>query len=587
MGQSNNDTVIFDIEANGYLKELDSIHCICLQYERSDRILSFSRSDGFEKPLEMLASADILVGHNIDAYDIPALQKVFPSFKPKGLVRDTLVMSRLQRVHQMFQHSLASWGELLGEAKADYQGGFDEWSQEMQDYCVQDVKVNAKVWKDLKEEGFTEESIKLEHEFARIMQWQMTMGVPFDEERACMLAGELIAIEKDMHADLTRDIPTWKTPFTPKRNNKTVGYVKGLTVFKESPFNPGSRTQVVKYFKQKYKWSPVEFTDKGNPKISGEILRDLPYPEAKGLADYFDVKKLLGQVVLGDKAWLKSIEEGRIHGFINHNGAVTGRCTHSSPNLGQVPRVSSFKGAVCRGLFQAEKGSSIVGCDAKGLELRNLAHYMAAYDGGKYSVEVVEGDVHTRNGEAANITDRDAAKRFIYAHNYGAGDAKLGIIIDPDAGDLERKTLGRLARTNLMIQIPALKYLIDQVKVVAKQRGYLVGLDGRKLWVRSPHRALNTLLQGAGSVIMKAATVIKWKQVIGEDLDWRAYMAGSWRAYPMLHVHDETQDNVKEDYAEEFAQIANNSITLSGKMFDYRCPLEGDAKIGNNWAETH
>ena len=579
--------IIFDIETNGLLPDVSVIHCIAIKYQDDDFVKVYNSVTGFDIPLMLLESSPMLIGHNIQAYDIPALQKVYPRFKPKGKIRDTLVMSRLQRVHQMQRHSLEAWGKKLGIHKGEYDGGWETWSKEMEEYCIQDVKVNAAIWDDLREEDYPEQAIQLEHDFARILDWQMEMGINFNVQSACQLASELEYTEKQMREKIKQTVPDWTETFIPKANNKRYGYTKGVPIIKTTAFNPGSRTQVVKFFKERYKWNPVDFTDKGNPKISGDILRKLNYPEAEVLADYFDVKKLLGQLIHGKGSWLKSQEEGMIHGYINHNGAVTGRCTHSSPNLAQIPRVSSFKGEECRSLFHVPDGFRLIGCDAAGLELRNLAHYMAAYDSGRYANTVVDGDVHTENQNAAGLPTRDSAKTFIYAHNYGAGDAKLGSILHPAAVEAVQKDAGRTIRQKFMTKIPALRILIEQVKLTAKRRGYLIGLDGRKLWVRSPHRALNTLLQGAGSVIMKAATVIKWKEVIGEGLDWRLYMRTDGSCYPCLHVHDETQDAVKESMVEEFKEIAERSIAEAGEMFNYKCPLEGEAKVGDTWSETH
>ena len=453
-------------------------------------------------------------------------------------------------------------------------------------------RVTAAIWKDLLREDYPERAIQLEHDFSKILDWQMHMGISFDEEEACRLAEELAIEGEHLQNQIKETVPPWREEFVPKVNNKRYGYVKGVSMYKETPFNPGSRQQVVKFFKEKYNWEPVIFTDKGNPKISGDILRQLSYPEAPLLAKYFDCKKLTGQVLTGENAWLKAVENGRIYSYVNHNGAVTGRCTHSKPNLAQVPRISSYKGEHCRGLFRADAPFAghkwkLVGCDASGLELRNLAHYMAAYDSGRYARVILEADIHTENQEAAGLPTRDHAKTFIYAHNYGAGDAKLGHIVDPDASYEKKKAEGTKLRQKFMTRIPALRILIDEVQRKAKRAGYLRGLDGRKLWVREHYRALNTLLQGAGSVIMKEATVLQWKEVIGNELDWRSYISGNYRAYPVLHIHDETQTCVREDYVETFKEIAERAIHQAGLNFNYQCPLEGEAKEGLTWAETH
>jgi len=572
---------IFDIETNGFLDKLDTMHSLVIATGDGK---FFSCSDAAPKSmgylplaygLDILEKADLIVGHNIHRFDVPALEKLYPFFKYKK-AWDTLTMARLM-FPDIGSHALATWGERLRVKKGDFgkQTDWQYWSQPMQNYCEQDVRVTTELWHHLLKQDYPIESIELEHEFADIMNWQMEMGIPFNEQAACKLAEELQATKADLEARLKETIPPHREIFMPKVNNSRYGYVKGQPVTKVTPFNFGSRTQVYKYLMKKHRWEPLEFTEKGSPKVSGDILRGLPYPETSILADYFDCKKLLGQLLEGDVAWLKGIKNGRIYGYINHNGAVTGRCTHSSPNLGQVPRVSSFKGRECRSLFTAEEGYQLVGCDASGLELRNLAHYMADYDGGAYASKILESDIHTENQKDAGLPNRDNAKTFIYALLYGSGDRNLGVITDPLELAEVQTIKGKQLRRNIMTNLPALKTLIENVKSTARGRGYLIGLDGRKLNVRSDHMALNTLLQAAGAVLMKKATVLQWQR-------W-----GRDRGYPVLHVHDETQNMIPEEYADEFARVSEQAIRDAGSYFNFRIPLDAEAKIGKTWAETH
>jgi DNA polymerase I-like protein with 3'-5' exonuclease and polymerase domains len=196
-------------------------------------------------------------------------------------------------------------------------------------------------------------------------------------------------------------------------------------------FNPGSRNHIAYWLKRKYNWEPLVYTDSGEPQLDEDVLKSLPYPEASFLLEYFLVDKRLGQIAEGEQAWLKCVDaDGRIHGYINGNGAVTSRMSHSKPNLAQVPRVGSPYGQECRSLFTAQFGWNLVGIDASGLELRMLAHYLARYDGGEYVKAILEGDIHSFNMNALGLTDRNKSKTFIYAWLYGAGDEKLGLITD-------------------------------------------------------------------------------------------------------------------------------------------------------------
>jgi DNA polymerase I-like protein with 3'-5' exonuclease and polymerase domains len=282
------------------------------------------------------------------------------------------------------------------------------------------------------------------------------------------------------------------------------------------------------------------------------------------------IQKRLGQLAEGKEAWVKLEKNGRIHGRVNTNGAVTGRCTHSNPNMAQVPAVRAPYGKECRELFTVAKGYKMVGADASGLELRCLAHFMGKWDEGAYAKELLEGDIHTANQKAAGLETRDQAKTFIYAFLYGAGDAKIGTVVGKGQEE------GAKLRANFLKKTPALKYLKDAVEKAAK-RGYLLGLDGRKLWIRSEHAALNTLLQSAGALVMKKACCILDKMIKESGFD----------AKFALNVHDEWQIEVKEEVAELVGNLAVQAIRDAGDFFNFRCPLDGEFRVGNNWAETH
>ena len=351
---------------------------------------------------------------------------------------------------------------------------------------------------------------------------------------------------------------------------------------KVTPFNPGSRQQIAYRLMKKYDWKPTEFTPAGQVKIDEDVLKKLDYPEAKTLADYFLIDKRISQLAEGDQAWLKLERNGIIHGSINTNGAVTGRATHQSPNLAQVPAVRSPYGRECRSLFTVPNGFKQVGCDLSGLELRCLAHYMHRWDNGTYGDTVINGkqsdgtDIHTVNQRAAGLSTRDQAKTFIYAFLYGAGDAKIGSVTG--GGSREGKAL----KAKFFAAVPALKNLRNAVGTASK-RGYLVGLDGRHVHVRSEHAALNTLLQSAGALISKQwlIEVDLWATEkglkYGLDADWA--MLG-W-------IHDEIQFAVKEEFADEFGRAVVDCARRAGDYFSFNIPIGAEYSTGMNWAETH
>ena len=643
----------FDIETDGLLDDLSRIHSLVIRELDTGKVHSLHDHNSRETPrieggVRMLMKADQIIGHNIIKFDIPALQKVYPWFKPRGEVFDTLVASRLiwTNISDYDQgrsrkgkfpgkligsHSLEAWGLRLGEWKGDYakemaEKGLDpwaEWNQEMQDYCEQDVVVTVKLLEAIeKKKNYSPQALKLEHDFATIIAMQERYGFCFDEQKAVALYNKLIKRRLEIAKELQEAFPpqTVEEVFIPKVNNRKMGYVKGVPFTKRRvvEFNPSSRQMIGQRLKA-MGWEPEEFTPNGQPKIDETILSKLPYPEAKLLAEHFLVEKRIGQLAEGDQAWLRLVRKGRIHGSVNTNGAVTGRCTHSNPNVAQVPGVGAPYGAECRELFCVLPGRKLVGADLSGLELRCLAHFMARYDDGEYGRILLTGDVHWANVIALGLVPdgtvrdednyplhklfRNGAKTFIYGFLYGAGDVKIGsIILDiamrevrdglgdsvfkryfkgnqtPTEDDLRR--VGKRLKKTFLDKTPALAKLKDAVTKAAG-RGYLIGLDGRKLHIRSAHAALNTLLQSAGALIAKQATVFTY-----EELSTRGYRFGPDYAL-VAHVHDEMQIDCREAIADEVGQVVVEAMRRAGEHFKFRCPIDGEYKVGNNWKETH
>lgn len=589
----------FDIETDGLLDVVSRFHVIIISDGRE-----FWRFDQDSRPisdaLSMLESADEIIGHNIIGYDIPATQKLVPSWSPKGRITDTLVTSRLlwpdlksgdfRRIKNGFpgklvgKHSLEAWGYRLGILKGTYgkqEDAWDHWSPEMSEYCEQDVRVTVQLHEKIKEKPCSPEALELEHQVATIISRQERKGFLFDLGKAKALHQHLLVEKEALLGKLQETFPPFYLPgkeFIPKADNSRFGYKAGakMTKLVYTEFNPNSRDHVALKLKE-MGWEPQAFTETGKVKIDDEVLHSLPYPEANLIGQYMTIQKRLGQLSDGNAAWLKYVkQDGRIHGAVNSNGAVTGRMTHFSPNMAQVPAGYSPYGKECRELFTVPAGYKLVGCDASGLEARCLAHFLSRYDGGAFAKTVLEGkkddgtDVHTVNAKALGTT-RDTAKTWFYAWMYGAGVVKLGAILGGGAKE------GKLAGDRFMRKMPAFKRLIDGVQGVVKQRGYLKGLDGRHLKIRSEHAALNTLLQSAGALIMKKALVLADAQMKAEGLTYEF----------VGNIHDEAQMEVLECDAERAGQIFKSSIRLAGEHFGFRCPLDGEYEIGDNWAETH
>lgn len=596
-------TFIFDIETDGLLEECTKIHCISLATPNGD--VSLFAQDDVPMALHHLANAECLVGHNILGFDIPVIKKLYPKWRTEARVRDTLVMSRLSypnlsdrdfasgKIPKNYygSHSLKAWGYRLGEFKGDFSNETTDWtaySLAMGDYCVQDALLTLSLAHKLEKEKLTKRSIDLEHDFFLCLEKMQSNGVEFDTTACAKLYTKLLDGKHEILKEIAKVFP-------PKQiQTKTVEYytdnrgtkyrIKGDAPYavrkelkvgaykvKHEVFNPNSRQQIAEAFIDKYGWKPKELSPTGKPRVDEDILKGLKYPEAKLIAEYMMICKRIGQVAEGTNAWLKLAKQSRIYGRINHNGALSGRCTHNTPNMSQVPAVRAPYGEECRSVFTVKKGYKMVGADMSGLELRCLAHYMAEWDNGEYANEILSGDIHTMNQWAANLDTRDQAKTFIYAFLYGGGNQKLGEIVSGNA------THGKHLRHTFLSTLPALNTLITKVKAVANMRGWLRGLDGRPLPVRSEHSAMNLLMQSTGAILMKKATVLLMKAIDTEELD----------AKLVLHVHDEVQLEVREDQAERVGQLAVQTMKQAGESFSLRIPLDGEYKIGNTWAETH
>jgi len=576
--------LIVDIEANG-LKP-DTIWCIVAKEIEHGTVNTFIGDDVF-KFSDWVYDTGIthICGHNIIGYDLPVLEKL-TGFRWEGAVQDTLVMSRLARPQRINGHSLEAWGEKLKFSKGSH-NEWDSFSWEMVEYCKRDVEVTARLFTRLSKslEEFKEDSLKLEHDVAKVVYRQIRNGWTLNERDASLLLGELREKLNNVEVEVRntfKPLPVWIPLPHPgdKKYNKDGSTSKryqaqidkgahwhplskqwGYNIYPE--FNLGSRQQIGRYL-QHFGWKPKEYTEKGSVIVNESVLNGVDIPQAQQIAEYLMLQKRVAQV----QSWLDSVEDdGRVHGYVNSNGAITGRMTHSKPNMAQVPAGYSPYGKECRSLWIVPKGYKLVGCDASGLELRMLAHYM---NDEKYTNEILNGDIHTANQLSAGLDTRDQAKTFIYAFLYGAGDEKMGSIVGAGAWQ------GKEAKKKFLDNTPALRFLRERVNL-ASRRGYLVGLDGRKIWVRSEHSALNALLQGAGAVIMKKALVLLDNYAILKGIDYKI----------IGNIHDEIQTEVLDKDAKIFGEIAVKAIQEAGKEFNLKCPLDGEYKIGASWNETH
>lgn len=584
--------IVFDIEADGL--NPTKIYCIVAQDVDTGDVFTFDNTQ-LQEGYEFLMSATKLIGHNIIGYDLPALRKVEGIDLSDKKIVDTLVLSRLFKPTREGGHGLESWGYRLGYSKGSYgqsDGAWDAYCPEMLEYCKRDVLLNTKVYKELRKEsrGFTGQSIRLEHDVAKIIEQQRDNGFQFDMRKAMLLVAlfeeKLAAVEAEVHETFKPRVTVQiLSPQYTKTNRlaKTARdqddkgvrltddewlemELNGKPIRRETeiPFNLGSRKQIGEYLVEAG-WKPKNYTPTGQPIVDeGTLSKVKDIPEAQMIAKYLMLQKRLAQV----NSWIKAVEpDGRIRGYVNPNGAVTGRMTHSHPNTAQVPSTNSPYGAECRACWTVRSGNKLVGIDASGLELRMLAHYMNDED---YTNEILNGDIHTTNQKLAGLESRNQAKTFIYALLYGAGDAKLGSVAK------RGKAVGKQLRRQFLDSLPSFKQLIQRVQRESK-KGFLKGLDGRKLFVRSEHAALNTLLQGAGAIVMKEALVLLEHNLWLKRID----------AKIVANVHDEWQIECRPSVAEKVGELGVQAIIQAGKNLNLNCPLDGDYNIGDGWHETH
>lgn len=606
--------LVFDIETNGLLPDVSTLH-VCCTHDIDTGEEWYSTNQ--EEILSHLSKATHLIGHNIIDYDLPALEKL-TGWKPNEETRitDTLILSRLsnpdrQRTAQHIKdgykggpHSLGAWGYRIGVGKPEHED-WTTYSEDMLHRCREDVRINAKILSILESETSTfGESVQLEHEIQRIISRQERTGVYFDRDRAVEYIKQLghkvceiderlvrrlprharrvgVSVSKPFKKDgsLSKMVTDWASSVHADTDGAVPGFytkdgVKGPFTRIEYYQTDLNSDKQVKEWLLTLGWKPLEWNispktgDRTSPKLTPESFVSLPENLGELLKERVTWRHRASQI----QGWVdRCREDSCLSAGANPLGTNTGRMRHRT--VVNVPKAADFIpfGKEMRSLFTSRPGRKFIGHDASGLELRMLAHYM---NDKEYTEQILHGDIHSYNQRLAGLPTRDAAKTFIYAFIYGAGDAKLGSIIDGSKAD------GTRLRNQFLSALPKLGELIDKVKKAAL-RGYLIGLDGRKIMMRKQdgavmqHKALNTLLQCAGAVIMKKSIVILDHSA--KDLD----------AMKVIDMHDEGQADVSPTDAELYAELAVLSIREAGKHFNLNIPLDAEAKIGSNWAETH
>jgi DNA polymerase-1 len=638
-GDEPDDWLVWDLETNGLLLLLTTIHVMCIGNVRTGEVITYtdhdsaypSLAEGVKRLSQHVArntakKRRCTVAHNGLNFDRRALLKVTGVDIPPWAIFDTMVAGRLRDPERLGGHRLEGYGIEMGILKGVYDGGWDHYNEEMRDYCRQDGVVTIALFMKLKGVLAWGESCDLEHVTAYLIDLQMENGFKLDVRAGVLLAATLNDERQALIAELQREfgeitVSTGSTIPKKSMTRKGFEYTEGAeyTKFKYVDFNPGSEYHVSRKLKQRHGWV-APLTDKGNPNITEAVLKKLDYPEASLLLRFGRAEKrwtqLAGPPKLNKKTgksvgggWLHHADEhDRVHGYVNPNGAVTGRMTHRMPNSANID-----KDPAMRSLWIPREGWCLVGCDAEGLELRVLAHYLTPFDGGTLTRQLLEGDkdkgtdAHSVNRDNTELWNRDGAKTLLYGSLYGAGDEKAGFIwianwresgkplcewpkwgVEQSKKDPTKwrvrpaKVIGKIVKARLINGIKGFKELKDAIAAKAKAQGWLKGIDGRRIRVRHAHAALNSLLQGTGAIVMKKALAI-YHHDITED---HGLLHGIDFGY-CANVHDEVQQESKPEHADLCGRTFKDAITKAGEHFKFRCRLDGAYDIGKNWHETH
>jgi len=607
--------LLLDIETNG-LEDATTIWCIATKWFNAPVTIQVY-SDTWDKadfPISELHSkiseADFVVGHNLCGFDAPTLKRLAGVDIPWEKQIDTLPLVQLLSPqvaeksagfnmpgNLKTSHSLAAWGWRLKVHKGDYTGGWDNVSDEMVDYCKQDVNVLETIYNWACRKKYPQTAINTEMELAPIINKIVEHGFRFNVKKAEDLYSTLVADRFTMSQSLKSLFParfiskgevtptktlTYKDPV---RASRVAG--ASFTQIEWEEFNPNSRPQIVARLKEKYNWQPKEFTETGAPQIDETVLSSLDYPEAQELSNYFTINKRIAQLSDGKQGWLKCVDSvGRVHGKYMQSGTLTGRATHFNPNISQVPSPRLLYGKECRELFTCDEDKVLIGVDLASLELRCLAGYMKAYDKGAMIHTVLHGkkeektDVYSIAAESLGIT-RDTGKTLVLAMMYGAGDKKLAWTVNPHLDENRAYKYGKEIRENIEASLDGYKLLTEAVKEKLKHAGHICGLDGRLLVPRSEHSALNTLLQSAGAIISKRWVIISYHELIkkgyiyGKDFGLCAY------------CHDEIQIESKQEIACNVAQIVVECAYKAGEYYKFPCSMGAESKQGSTWHDTH
>lgn len=584
--------LVFDLETDGLLEDVSKIHCVAIKAYDEDKAIppTLYYGEAVVDALTLLASADYLVAHNGVGYDVPAINKLYPDIRLPQCI-DTFLVTKLYNPF-LQSYSLSNLGKILKEFKGDYDGGWEFYNTEMGEYCQQDVVVTTKLFNMIiKRIDISLPYVVLEHEVKRIQCKGERRAVGFDYDNAMRL---LMKIDLEMEA--------LKNNTEPQLGHVFLNYEQEYKLKKDGTPSANALKWIatqeiggdfckVEYVKVtldtkkilvdtllKFGWEPTMRTEKGYPQIAvkGTVCSNLlALGNYSTVGLYFVLKHRKGLIEGLFKLVRK--KDGRIESQADTLGAVTHRYTHRG--IANFPAVRSLYGEAIRSLFGVfEPGRSFIGSDLAGLELRMLAHFM---NDEEYTDEVLNGDIHTKNQNAAGLPTRDAAKTFIYGFLYGAGNAKIGELINggsEEGADIKDKFLSSL---------PTLKKLID-TKQKEAEKGHVVSLDGRPIKITKSlgyngvegydtRKALNSLLQSSGAIFAKHWLYFTNQYFEDHGLD----------AVVVISYHDELQIDCADSDIEGVKKALRYGVEMADKVLETNCPNDIEIKVGKTWKDTH
>lgn len=626
-------TSVFDLETNGFLRETNNLWCV----GNNDDIYTYHKGD-LHLGVKEAFSAPIVCGHNIVNFDIPALMKLgYITNEDVPLVIDTLIVARLmfpkpdtnsfpgdgsyqRHPHMQDKHSLKDWGVRLGVLKANFTdtNDFSKPTQEMYDYCQQDVEVTkallAMLLKHKQLWEAHEDAIQLEHNCQWLLTHSFLYGCNIDmnalHNLKTQLENDIVECEKGIR---------WHRAKVDISPAKTKIKIRTRRVNPNSKFSPKNQADMPWLFdrlnlqaptqeewveadkvknNKVIKWSHNRSRAKVEKKtFGGKAIGEIMDSRLDPIIKWMVSNKAYGTAISGAKSIANLIwtEDGRLHPRNNPLGADTGRCTHSDPNT-NFPKVKKDKqtkkirfgldggyGAEFRSLVIPSKGRKLLGCDAGGLELVCFGLGLLPYDGGAMLREVKEGDPHQNNVETYNVVlrenglvtiTRDNGKTVTYAMLYGAGDEKIA------------KTLGcsvsvaKKLKEAIKEKWVGFNELEALLRKQSKEDRHIQGLD-RRIPTKGDNSLINYKFQGMGAIITKRGMI--W---VIEELFRRGHKWGKDFTL-LLYIHDEIEFEYEEYMEKDLVEVTEACWTEACKYYNLPTTVEGEAKIGASWRDVH